>query len=248
MHQSRLRRIRRRSPLSRRRAATACHNGQRRLQCRRRDCLDPQVPVKPGDVVLVQGTCGAERRDSVGEFSASLWTVKRRRRLAPGRRAADAVQVLGREITIKGFRVTGGSFGIAINRGATAILDRDTVRNAANSGFEVSHNSFARIINNTVERNQQHGIVVLGSASVHSVNRPRTTRRPRISSGTMPWMGFKCCARQRLASSAIRSVGTDATGLTVQKASHADVAGNLIHGNARAAGHPRGWKFWSEPG
>jgi hypothetical protein len=78
-----------------------------------------------------------------------------------------AVQVLGREVTIKGFTVTGGTFGIAINRGATAIIERNTARNAAISGFEVSQNSFARIINNTVERNQQTGILVLGSASAH---------------------------------------------------------------------------------
>ena len=42
-----------------------------------------------------------------------------------------AVQVLGREITIKGLTVTGGQFGIAINRGATAIVDGNTMQNAA---------------------------------------------------------------------------------------------------------------------
>src|SRR6476620_9831295 len=119
--------------------------------------------MKPGDVVLVQGTC---RENVVIQSEVQRITLdgQGKTTISPPDAGRPAVQVLGREITIKGFTVTGGSFGIAINRGATAILDHNTVRNAANSGFEVSHNSFARIINNTVERNQQHGILILGSA------------------------------------------------------------------------------------
>ena len=33
--------------------------------------------------------------------------------------------------------------------------------------FEVSQNSFARVVNNTIRRNRQNGVLVLGSASVH---------------------------------------------------------------------------------
>ena len=38
---------------------------------------------------------------------------------------------------------------------------------AAHTGLEVSQNSFARIINNTIEHNGQNGIFVLGSSSAH---------------------------------------------------------------------------------
>ena len=78
-----------------------------------------------------------------------------------------AVQVLGREITIEGFTVTGGFFGIAVNRGGTALIDNNTIEGAAHSGVEVSQNSFARVVNNTIRRNRQNGVLVLGSASVH---------------------------------------------------------------------------------
>src|SRR5437762_7445349 len=116
--------------------------------------------VKPGDIVLVQGTC---RENVVIQSEVQRITLdgQEKTTIAAPDAQRPAVQVLGREITIKGFTVIGGSFGIAINRGATATLDHNTVRNATNSGFEVSHNSFARIINNTIERNQQYGILVL---------------------------------------------------------------------------------------
>ena len=41
------------------------------------------------------------------------------------------------------------------------------MQNAALSGLEVSQNSFARVVNNSIRQNQSHGVLVLGSASVH---------------------------------------------------------------------------------
>src|SRR5439155_3118144 len=86
-------------------------------------------------------------------------------------KATDArqptIQILGREVTVKGLTVTGGFFGIAINRGATAVIDNNTIQNAAGTGLEVSQNSFARIINNTIQHSARHGVFVLGSASAH---------------------------------------------------------------------------------
>lgn len=187
--------------------------------------------LKPGDTVLVRGTC---RENVVIQPEVQRVTLdgqdKTTIEAADARR--PAVQVLGREITIKGFTVTGGSFGIAINRGATATLDHNTARNATNSGFEVSHNSFARIINNTVERNQQYGILVLGSASVHigvlatddQVPGPNVIRDNALD------------GIQVLRASTARIIGNTITrngrnGLTVQQASHADVAGNAFDAN-----------------
>ena len=145
-----------------------------------------------------------------------------------------AVQVLGREVTIKGFTVSGGTFGIAINRGATGTIDRNTVRNAAISGLEVSHNGFARIVNNTVERNQQHGILILGSASVHIgiIGTDDQIPGPNIVKDNVG------DGIQVLRASTARIIGNTISGngrngLTVQQASHADVAGNIFDGNAQ---------------
>ena len=142
-----------------------------------------------------------------------------------------AIQVLGREITIKGFTVTGGFFGVAINRGATAIIDNNIIQDAAHSGIEVSHNSFGRIINNTIRHNQLSGILVLGSASVHVGIMASDDKIPRPNviqdNGNGIWV---------LRASTARIIGNTITGnrqngLAVQQQSHADVAGNRFDGN-----------------
>lgn len=191
------------------------------------------VRVNAGDLVLVQGTCHENllipsevlRITLDGQGMATIEAPDARR---------PAIQVLGREVTIKGFTVTGGTFGIAINRGATGTIDRNTVRNASVSGLEVSHNSFARIVDNTVERNLQHGILILGSASAHIgiIGTDDQTPRPN----TVKDNGGD--GIQVLRASTARIIGNTLSrngrsGLTVQQASHADVAGNSFDGNGQ---------------
>jgi hypothetical protein len=191
--------------------------------------------MKPGDVILVQGTC---RENLLIESEVQRITIDGQGKAtidAPDARR-PAVQVLGREVTIAGFTVTGGTFGIAINRGATGTIDRNTVRNAAIGGLEVSHNSFARIINNTVERNQQHGILVLGSASAHIgvVGTDDQTPRPNVvKDNAADGIQVLRASTARIIGNTISGNGRN--GLTVQQASHADVAGNTFDGNGQDA-------------
>jgi parallel beta-helix repeat protein len=189
--------------------------------------------LKPGDVVLVYGTCQEniliqpelQRITLDGQSKAAIKAADARR---------PAIQVLGREVTIKGFTVTGGSFGIAINRGATATIDANTIQYATNTGLEVSQNSFARIINNIIQHNEQNGILVLGSSSAHigvlytddKVPRPNVIKN---NGGD---------GIQVLRSSTARIIGNTLSGnrrngLTVQQASHADVAGNVFNRNGQ---------------
>ena len=183
--------------------------------------------LKTGDVVLVQGTC---QENILIQAHLQHITLDGRRR-APDA-SQPAIQVLGREITIKGFTVIGGSFGIAINRGATAVIDANTIQNAANTGLEVSQNSFARIVNNTIEQSGQNGIFVLGSSSAHIgvLSTGDKAPQPNIIQNN---------GRRRDTSAArlhCRIIGNTISGnqrngLIVQQASHADVAGNTFNGN-----------------
>jgi len=90
--------------------------------------------LKPGDVALVHGTClenvviqsEVQRITIDGQGAA---TVK------PPDGRQPAIQVVGREITIRGLTTSGGFSGIAINRGGTAIIDRNTIENASEMGL-----------------------------------------------------------------------------------------------------------------
>ncbi len=188
--------------------------------------------LKPGDVVLVQGRC----RENVliqSEVQRIVFDGQDKTTIEALDAGRPAVQVLGREITIRNFTVVGGTFGIAINRGATATLDHNLVRNAMNSGFEVSHNSFARIVNNTSEHNQQHGILVLGSASVHIGIVATDDKVPgpnQVRDNKLDGIQILRAATARIIGNTISRNGRN--GLTVLQASHADVAGNIFDANA----------------
>jgi parallel beta-helix repeat protein len=189
--------------------------------------------LKPGDVVLVHGTCGEnlliqpelQRITLDGQGKATVNAADARQ---------PAIQVLGHEVTIKGFTVTGGFFGIAINRGATAVIDNNTIRNATHSGIEVSQNSFARIINNTIEHNQLHGILVLGSSSAHIGVLSTGDKVPSpnfIQNNGEDGISVLRASTARIIGNKL--IGNRHNGLTVQQVSHADVAGNLFNGNGQ---------------
>jgi hypothetical protein len=187
--------------------------------------------LKAGDVLLVQGTCRENILIQAQIFHVTLDGRQRAtiRAQDPGR---PAIQVLGREITIKGFNVIGGSFGIAINRGASAVIDGNKVTNAANTGIEVSQNSFARIVNNTIEHSGNNGIFVLGSASAHIgvISTGDTVAQPNViqNNGGDGIQVLRASTARIIGNNII---GNQRNGLTIQQASHADVSGNVFDKN-----------------
>jgi len=202
-----------------------------KVDCDVGNALGTALPnLKPGDVVLLRGTC---KENIVIQPEVQRITIdgQRQTTIDPPDSKQPAVQILSREVTIKGLTTTGGTFGIAINRGATAVLDYNTVRNATISGMEVSQNSFGRLVNNTIE-DSQNGIFVLGSASAHigvigtgdKVAQPNVVRNNR-NDGIVVLRGSDA----RIIGNVIS--GNRHHGLAVQQASHADVAGNTFNGN-----------------
>jgi parallel beta-helix repeat protein len=211
------------------------------VDCNKGAAIGPSLgSLKPDDIVLVEGTCRENllipseilRITFDGQGKSTIDALDPQR---------PVVQVLGREVVIKGFKVSGGRFGIAINRGASATIDGNTVRNASISGLEVSHNSFARIINNTVERNQQQGILILGSASAHigiiitddQIPAPNIVR----DNGRDGIQVLRASTARIIGN---RISGNGRNGLTVHQTSHADVAGNTFDSNAQDGIHVAG--------
>ena len=149
------------------------------VDCNTGGAVGPMLArLKPGDVLLVEGTCRENILLQAGLNHITLDGQGKATIHAPDARQ-PAVQVLGREITIKGLIVTGGQFGIAINRGATAIVEGNTMQNAALSGLEVSQNSFARVVKNIIRQNQSHGRP--RSRERHSHHPAQTSRPPHLS-------------------------------------------------------------------
>jgi len=211
------------------------------VDCGAEGSLRSTLPtLKPGDVMSISGTC---RENIVIPSDVHDITVdgQGKTTIAATDVRQPAIQVLGREITLKGLTVTGGQFGIAINRGATAIVENNIMEGAAISGLEISQNSFGRIVNNTMRRNKVNGILVLGSASAHIGVLQTGDRAPRPNivenNGADGIMVVRSSTARIIGN---RLTGNGRTGLTVQQASHADVAGNTISGNGEDGIRVRG--------
>ena len=206
------------------------------VDCNKGGAVGPILSrLKPGDVVLVHGTC-QENILIQPELQRITLDGQRKATIKAPYPDQPAIQVLGREVTIKGFTVTGGSFGIAINRGATAVVDTNTIEYAANTCLEVSQNSFVRIINNTIQHCGQNGIFVLGSSSAHIGVWSTDDKVPQpnvIQNNGADGIQVLRASTARIIGNTLSGNGRN--GLTVQQASHADVAGNVFNGNGQHA-------------
>jgi parallel beta-helix repeat protein len=210
----------------------------RSVDCSTGGAIGPVLgQLGPGDVLLVRGTCRENVVIPSGTNGITIDGQGKATISAPDARQ-PAVQVLGREVTIKGFTVTGGFFGVAINRGATGVIDNNIIENAANSGVEVSQNSFGRVVNNTIRRNRQHGVLVLGSASVHvgvlRSDDPLPTPNV-IQDNEGDGIHVIRASTARIIGNTVS--GNRGNGLAVRQTSHADVAGNVFNANGKHGIH-----------
>jgi parallel beta-helix repeat protein len=124
----------------------------------------------------------------------------------------NTLQIRGpRGITIKGLRITGGRAGIDVSRGATALIDGNTVEDTARNGITLGSFASANIVNNIIQNNASAGILVTGNA--------------------FGFIGFATADDVSASPNIIRNNGTH--GISVTLSSSARVAGNTISNNVR---------------
>ncbi len=140
------------------------HKGTHTLTCGPHKTIGHAVRfLEPGDTLLVSGTCNenvvlnqeVDRITLDGQGTATI----------NGDPSTFAVAVRGRGITIRGFTITGGLQGVAVLDGGSAVVDSNTIQNAAMNGITVFRNSTANITNNTIQLNPSSGIQLQHSSS-----------------------------------------------------------------------------------
>ena len=67
-----------------------------------------------------------------------------------------AIDIRGKAISIQGLTITGGSSGIEVQRGASAVIDNNTIDSSGGHGVVVNQLAFAVLTNNTI-REQRRG-------------------------------------------------------------------------------------------
>jgi parallel beta-helix repeat protein len=187
--------------------------------------------LRPGDRLIVSGTCNENVVIST-EFSRITLDGQGTATINGPDPAANTVLVRGRNITIRGFTITGGSRGILVSRGAEATIDGNTIQNTGSDGIQVSDVSAARIINNTIQNNPDTGISVFESSSAFVgflVGTDITASPNTIQNNATRGIIVSRTATARIVGNTISGNGDDGVG--VFRNSQADIANNIISNN-----------------
>jgi parallel beta-helix repeat protein len=151
-----------------------------------------------------------------------------------GAASTNTVTVAGRDITLRGFTITGGVHAVAVQDGGFAEIADNTIQNAGKNGIVVFRNSTARIINNTIQNNPFGGINVGHSSSAligftggpgNRVSAPNT-----IQNNAGPGIQVLRGSSSQIFSNTIQNNGSH--GVLVDRSSQAEIAACAITGNA----------------
>src|SRR4051812_21083663 len=122
--------------------------------------------AKPGDTVLVSGTCKEQVSIPPEVVNITLDGQKKTTIVHPGgnQPSPHALYNRGKEVTIKNFTVTGGLDGIHLSGPASTVIDGNIVTKNKGRGIHIDKGSVARILNTTVEESGLIGIDVTGAS------------------------------------------------------------------------------------
>ena len=209
--------------------------------------------VRPGDTVLVSGSCKEQVSFAPELVRITLDGQKKTTIQHPGKGAPSphTVFVKGNDIFIKGITVIGGLDGIHLSGPASAEIDSAVVMKTTRAGVHIDKGSIARILNTTAEDSGAMGIDITGAS--YAYIGVRIPRIPALSPVTVRNSGGAGINIER--SSGAWIVGNTisnnkGSGIEVHRNSHADVMGNVINangGDAIAVSFGSGVNLKSEP-
>jgi parallel beta-helix repeat protein len=209
--------------------------------------------VKPGDTVLVSGTCREQVNIAPEITRITLDGQKKTTIQHPGgqQTSPHALYTRGKEITIKGFTVTAGQDGIHLSGPASAVIDGNLVTKNSGRGIHIDKGSIARILNTTVEGSGGIGIDVTGASYAYiGVFIPRV---PALAPNTIrdnggPGINIERTSGAWIVGNTIS--GNKESGIAVHRNAQADVIANMINangGDAITVSFGSGVNFNSEP-
>jgi parallel beta-helix repeat protein len=186
---------------------------------------------RPGHAIQVSGTCHENVTIPLGKDGITLDGGGTAAITGPDV-TQPTVLVRAKDITIRGFTITGGLAGIAVTQGGTGLIDGNTVLNTGGYGVSVSQLSSAVIVNNTLQNNFQAGIGVAETsfAFIGFVTFSDTVASPNFITGNRA-QGIAV-----FRGSYARIVGNDisnngANGVNVRESSSAQISDNTVNAN-----------------
>jgi len=182
--------------------------------------------TSPYATIFVTGTCPENLQINESKNDISL--------IGPGDGGAtiSSVTIFGKGITVKGFTITGPLDGIQVAGGGSAIIDYNTIITGG-YGIIVAFNSYATIVDNTIQNNPRGGIVVTYNSFARIGFRSNSNKDPvpNFIQGNAFGVLVGSSSSAQIIGNTISSNTED--GVRVSKVSQADISDNDIDGNGR---------------
>lgn len=204
------------------------------VDCSAGEKIQDKIAIaKPGDTILVSGNCSENVAVPAEVVRVTIDGQGKTVIAAPPK--GDGFFVRGREITIKGFTITGGRDGIHLSgvaAGASANIVENTIRKTGRHGIHLDHSSVGRIAGNTIEDTHACGIDIAEStvARVGYLLRPMGHGPNTIRNAGEHGISVNRQSSARIVGNTIAN--NKGSGVYVTRNSQADVFGNAISGNA----------------
>jgi parallel beta-helix repeat protein len=204
-----------------------------RLTCgEQRTISDALGHLKPGDTLVVSGTCNENVQIPEQVVNVTL-DGQGTTTLNASNANSSTILVRGTGITIRNFAsITGGTSGLLVTRGGIATIDSNVIQNTMGSGIVLNQNGSARIVNNTIQENAEAGIVIseTSSARIGFLATDDTDASPNVLRNNKEnGIVVTGSSNARIVGNTI--IGNAGHGVLVNRVSHADVSSNTIDSN-----------------
>jgi len=204
------------------------------VDCNAGDKIQDKIAAaKPGDTIQVSGACS--ENVAIPSEVVRITIDGQGKTVIQAPPKGDGFFIRGREITIKGFTITGGRDGIHLSgvaAGASANILENTIRKTGRHGIHLDHSSVGRIAGNTIEDVHACGIDIAESsvARVGYLLRPLGHGPNTIRNSGEHGISVNRGSSARIVGNKLES--NKGSGVLVTRNSQVDIFGNSISGNA----------------
>jgi hypothetical protein len=206
-----------------------------KVDCDASESIQGKVAMaKAGDTILLTGMCTQSVRIPADVVGITLDGQSKAIIRVTGTKE-DAIFVFGKDITIKGFTLTGGRDGIHLSgqaAGASAIIDSNVIRQTGRYGIHVDKGSYATIVNNTIENVPSTGIDITENSFARIGFRLPSAPNPYPN--TIQNNGGHGISVTRISGAWVAYntlMNNKGSGIFINRNSQIDVVDNLIGGN-----------------
>jgi len=202
-----------------------------KVTCSATKTVQSAIPkLKPNDILLVSGTCN-ESVDVPSNIARITIDGQGTATVNGTDPSGGAIQIRGKDITVRNITVSGPASGIQVHRGGTALIDGVTVDSVGGSGIVVSGSSFARIVNSTIQDSGTNGIAVSenSAARIGFLSNNDSVAGPNTITGNNRGIIVSESSSAVIVGNDISNNALD--GILVTTVSHADIASNTINAN-----------------